>query len=63
MPFYISQPWKLRAIGIDNEGTDKGNAYKITKELKSYDEDNKLTVDYSLVMVRLMQRVCVSVAI
>lgn len=34
------------ALAYDNEGTDKGNTYKITKEIKSYDEDNKLAVDY-----------------
>ncbi|ODV69541.1 carboxymethylenebutenolidase [Hyphopichia burtonii NRRL Y-1933] len=33
-------------LAYDVEGTDKGNKYKITKELKSFDEDNKLTIDY-----------------
>lgn len=34
------------ALAYDVEGTDKGNAYKIEKEIKSYDEDNSLAVDY-----------------
>lgn len=33
-------------LAYDTEGTDKGNQYKITKEIKSYDEDNKLAIDY-----------------
>ncbi|ODV95901.1 hypothetical protein PACTADRAFT_75106 [Pachysolen tannophilus NRRL Y-2460] len=33
-------------LNYDTEGTDKGNLYKITKPLDSYDEDNKLTIDY-----------------
>lgn len=34
------------ALAYDTVGTDKGNLYKITKPLASYDEDNKLAVDY-----------------
>lgn len=34
------------ALAYDDVGTDKGNKYKIEKELASYDEDNKLTIDY-----------------
>lgn len=33
-------------LAYDVEGTDKGNDYKVKKELKSYDEDNKLAIDY-----------------
>lgn len=33
-------------LAYDAEGTDKGNLYKVEKELKSYDEDNKLAIDY-----------------
>ncbi|EEQ40141.1 conserved hypothetical protein [Clavispora lusitaniae ATCC 42720] len=33
-------------LAYDAEGTDKGNRYKIEKELRSYDEDNALCVDY-----------------
>ncbi|KAK9478622.1 Alpha/Beta hydrolase protein [Lipomyces japonicus] len=33
-------------LAYDTEGTDKGNLYKIEKPIESYDEDNKLTVDY-----------------
>lgn len=36
------------ALGYDTEGTDKGNQYKITKPLLSYDEDNSLAIDYLL---------------
>ncbi|RLV93078.1 putative carboxymethylenebutenolidase [Spathaspora sp. JA1] len=36
------------ALAYDNEGTDKGNRYKIEKELASYDEDNKLAIEYLL---------------
>ncbi|CAD1810161.1 Dienelactone hydrolase family protein [Candida parapsilosis] len=36
------------ALAYDDEGTDKGNRYKIEKELSSYDEDAKLTIDYLL---------------
>ncbi|KAL0483169.1 carboxymethylenebutenolidase [Acrasis kona] len=32
-------------IPYDNEGTDRGNKYKIQKELSAYDEDAKLTLD------------------
>lgn len=35
-------------LAYDVEGTDKGNAYKIKKELKSYDEDNSLSIEYLL---------------
>lgn len=34
------------ALPYDAEGTDKGNRYKIEKELRSYDEDNDLAVAY-----------------
>lgn len=34
------------ALPYDAEGTDKGNNYKIEKELKSYDEDNLLAIEY-----------------
>ncbi|KAK9464516.1 Alpha/Beta hydrolase protein [Lipomyces arxii] len=34
------------ALAYDVEGTDKGNLYKIEKPLESYDEDNRLVVDY-----------------
>ncbi|KAF3985437.1 hypothetical protein FT663_05299 [Candidozyma haemuli var. vulneris] len=34
------------ALAYDNEGTDKGNSYKIEKELSSYDEDNRLAIEY-----------------
>lgn len=34
------------ALAYDTVGTDKGNLYKISKPLASYDEDNKLAVDY-----------------
>jgi carboxymethylenebutenolidase len=33
-------------IPYDDEGTDRGNRYKIEKELRSYDEDRKTTIDY-----------------
>lgn len=33
-------------LAYDVEGTDKGNEYKIKKPLESYDEDNKLAIDY-----------------
>lgn len=33
-------------LAYDAEGTDKGNLYKIEKPLESYDEDNKLAVEY-----------------
>lgn len=33
-------------LAYDTEGTDKGNEYKITKEVASYDEDTTLTIDY-----------------
>ena len=33
-------------LNYDVEGTDKGNKYKIEKPLESYDEDNKLAIDY-----------------
>lgn len=33
-------------LPYDVPGTDKGNAYKIEKEVASYDEDNSLTIDY-----------------
>lgn len=33
-------------LAYDVKGTDAGNKYKIEKELKSYDEDNKLSIDY-----------------
>lgn len=33
-------------LAYDAEGTDKGNQYKIEKELKSYDEDNALAIEY-----------------
>ena len=36
------------ALAYDAEGTDKGNKYKVEKELKSYDEDNRLAIDYLL---------------
>lgn len=36
------------ALAYDVEGTDKGNNYKVMKEVKSYDEDNKLAIDYLL---------------
>lgn len=39
------------ALAYDAEGTDKGNKYKIEKELELYDEDNKLTVEYLLSLV------------
>jgi len=32
-------------LTYDDEGTDKGNAYKIQKEVSAYDEDAKLTID------------------
>ncbi|KAI5955665.1 YDL086W [Candida jiufengensis] len=36
------------ALEYDDEGTDRGNRYKIEKELKSYDEDIKLSIDFLL---------------
>ncbi|KAK6456833.1 carboxymethylenebutenolidase [Scheffersomyces xylosifermentans] len=36
------------ALAYDEEGTDKGNKYKIEKEVKSYDEDNDLSIKYLL---------------
>ncbi|CUM66150.1 uncharacterized protein PRCAT00003807001 [Priceomyces carsonii] len=36
------------ALSYDVEGTDKGNKYKVTKPLESYDEDNRLCIDYLL---------------
>lgn len=36
------------ALAYDDIGTDKGNAYKIEKELASYDEDNSLAIEYLL---------------
>ncbi|KAK6464531.1 carboxymethylenebutenolidase [Scheffersomyces coipomensis] len=36
------------ALAYDDEGTDNGNLYKIEKELKSYDEDNSLAIEYLL---------------
>ncbi|CCH44690.1 putative carboxymethylenebutenolidase [Wickerhamomyces ciferrii] len=33
-------------LAYDVEGTDKGNKYKAEKPLESYDEDNKLSIDY-----------------
>ncbi|EJU02042.1 dienelactone hydrolase [Dacryopinax primogenitus] len=33
------------ALPYDTEGTDRGNKYKIEKEIASYDEDRKLSVD------------------
>ncbi|EMD41825.1 dienelactone hydrolase [Gelatoporia subvermispora B] len=33
------------AIPYDTEGTDRGNKYKIEKELAAYDEDAKLSID------------------
>lgn len=33
-------------LAYDAEGTDKGNLYKAEKPLESYDEDNKLAIDY-----------------
>ncbi|ANB14088.1 carboxymethylenebutenolidase [Sugiyamaella lignohabitans] len=36
------------ALEYDTEGTDLGNKYKEDKPLESYDEDNKLTIDYLL---------------
>ena len=35
-------------MAYDVEGTDIGNQYKIEKELKSYDEDTNLTIEYLL---------------
>lgn len=35
-------------LAYDVEGTDIGNQYKIEKELKSYDEDTNLTIEYLL---------------
>lgn len=35
-------------LAYDVEGTDKGNLYKVEKPVASYDEDNKLTIDYLL---------------
>ncbi|KAI8999892.1 dienelactone hydrolase [Hyaloraphidium curvatum] len=32
----------------DDQGTDRGNALKVEKELKSYDEDSKAVLDYIL---------------
>ncbi|KAI0381535.1 dienelactone hydrolase [Hypomontagnella monticulosa] len=36
------------ALAYDGPGTDKGNEWKITKTLQSYDEDSRKTVDYLL---------------
>eukprot|EP01117_Protostelium_nocturnum_P015233 TRINITY_DN5882_c0_g1_i1.p1 TRINITY_DN5882_c0_g1~~TRINITY_DN5882_c0_g1_i1.p1 ORF type:complete len:281 (+),score=83.86 TRINITY_DN5882_c0_g1_i1:87-845(+) len=35
-------------LPYDNEGTDKGNKYKIEKELESYDRDCSLTIELLL---------------
>lgn len=35
-------------LAYDAEGTDKGNLYKVEKELRLYDEDNALAVEYLL---------------
>ncbi|KAK8438258.1 hypothetical protein ACI3LY_005072 [Candidozyma auris] len=34
------------ALAYDTEGTDRGNRYKIEKEVASYDEDNRLAIEY-----------------
>lgn len=34
------------ALPYDKDGTDAGNKYKAEKPLESYDEDNKLAIDY-----------------
>ncbi|KAL7270397.1 hypothetical protein RUND412_006902 [Rhizina undulata] len=34
------------ALPYDDEGTDRGNKYKIQKAIPSYDEDQKLAVDF-----------------
>lgn len=34
------------ALNYDGPGTDLGNEYKIKKPLESYDEDNKIAIDY-----------------
>ncbi|KAI8907653.1 dienelactone hydrolase [Powellomyces hirtus] len=35
-------------LAYDEKGTDRGNALKVEKELKAYDEDAKLVVDWLL---------------
>lgn len=38
------------ALAYDNEGTNKGNAWKIEKKVESYDEDATIAVDHLLSM-------------
>ena len=33
-------------LAYDNAGTEVGNKYKIEKEVRAYDEDIKVTLDY-----------------
>jgi carboxymethylenebutenolidase len=35
-----------KPLAYDTEGTDLGNKYKAQKPLESYDEDNKIAIDY-----------------
>lgn len=35
-------------LAYDNEGTDKGNAWKVEKKIESYDEDATLAIDHLL---------------
>lgn len=37
-------------LAYDGPGTDKGNEYKITKEISAYDEDSKLAIDALLAL-------------
>lgn len=34
------------SLVYDGPGTDLGNQYKVDKPLESYDEDNKLSIDF-----------------
>lgn len=42
--YHNFESWE--ALPYDTEGTDRGNKYKAEKPLESYDEDNKLALDY-----------------
>lgn len=37
-----------KPLAYDGPGTDAGNDYKVKKTVKSYDEDNKLSINYLL---------------
>lgn len=45
------------ALAYDNDGTDKGNTWKVEKKLASYDEDATLAVDHLLGLKTCIGRV------